>query len=132
MRRRHDRAARSREAADRRAALWKNRSPETEKPPAAFLEEDAIKGIYLHGAKDPERISPDDWKSDFGFMQREHARRVQLGLFYDYRTNVDLYPKWQAFLRDRQPKTVIFRGQDDSLEEIATGIHCFYNEKVKP
>ena len=34
-----------------RGALWKNRSAETEKPLAAFLEEDAIKGIYLHGAK---------------------------------------------------------------------------------
>lgn len=96
-----------------RGALWKNRSPETEKPLAAFLEEDAIKGIYLHGAEDPERISPDNWKSDFGFMQREYARRVQLDLFYDYRTNVDLYPKWQAFLKERQPKTVIFWGQDD-------------------
>jgi pimeloyl-ACP methyl ester carboxylesterase len=96
-----------------RGALWKNRSPETEKPLAAFLEEDAIKGIYLHGAKDPERINPDNWKSDFGFMQRDHARRVQLDLFYDYRTNVDLYPKWQAFLKDHQPKTVIFWGQDD-------------------
>jgi hypothetical protein len=28
-------------------------------------------------------------------------------------TNVPLYPKWQAFLRERQPKTIIFRGQDD-------------------
>lgn len=146
-----------------RGALWKNRSPETEKPLAAFLEEDAIKGIYLFGAKDPERISRDNWKSDFGFMQRPCARRVQLDLFYDYRTNVDLYPKWQAFLRDRQPKTIIFWGQDDifftreggeayltdlphaamhrlqsghfavedSLETIATGIHRFYNEKVR-
>lgn len=145
-----------------RGALWKNRSPETEKPLAAFLEEEAIKGIYLHGAKDPERISPDNWKSDFGFMERPHARRVQLDLFYDYRTNVDLYSKWQAFLKERQPKTVIFWGQDDvfftreggeaylkdlpkaemhrlqsghfavedSLDEIAEGIHRFYTERV--
>jgi hypothetical protein len=41
-------------------------------------------------------------------MERPNARRVQLDLFYDYRTNVSLYPKWQAFLRDRQPKTIIF------------------------
>ena len=30
-----------------RGALWKNRTPETEKPLAAFLEVDAIKGAYL-------------------------------------------------------------------------------------
>jgi pimeloyl-ACP methyl ester carboxylesterase len=96
-----------------RGALWKNRRDETEKPLAAFLERDAIKGIYLFGAKDPERISPDNWESDSAFLQRPNAKRVQLDLFYDYRKNVELYPKWQAFLRERQPATIIFWGQND-------------------
>ncbi len=96
-----------------RGALWKNRTPETEKPLAAFLELDAIKGIYLHGHKQPELISSDNWNMDFRFMERPNARRVQLDLFYDYRLNLSLYPKWQAFLRDRQPKTIVFWGQDD-------------------
>jgi pimeloyl-ACP methyl ester carboxylesterase len=96
-----------------RGALWKNRSPETEAPLAGFLTHDAIKGIYLHGAKNPGLISPDNWESDFGFMQRPHAVRMNLDLFYDYRTNVPLYPAWQGFLRQRQPKTIIFWGQDD-------------------
>lgn len=96
-----------------RGALWKNRSAETEKPLAGFLTHDAIKGIYLHGATRPELISPDNWESDFGFMQRPHAVRINLDLFYDYRTNVDLYPRWQALLRDRKPATLIFWGQDD-------------------
>jgi pimeloyl-ACP methyl ester carboxylesterase len=96
-----------------RGALWKNRTPETEKPLAAFLEHDAIKGIYLAGSKHPELISPDNWESDFGFMQRPNARRIQLDLFYDYRNNVTLYPKWQAFLREHQPKTIIFWGESD-------------------
>lgn len=91
----------------------KNRSPETEKPLAAFLTHDAIKSIYLAGSKRPELISPDNWESDFGFMQRPNAIRINLDLFYDYRKNVDLYPQWQAFLRDRQPKTLIFWGQGD-------------------
>ena len=39
--------------------------------------------------------------------------RLNLDLFYDYRTNVELYPQWQKFLRDRQPKTLIFWGQHD-------------------
>jgi len=96
-----------------RGALWKNRSAETEKPLAAFLEHDAIKGIYLFGAKDPELISPDNWELDSASMQRPNAKRVQLDLFYDYRKNVELYPKWQAFLRERQPATIIFWGQND-------------------
>jgi pimeloyl-ACP methyl ester carboxylesterase len=145
-----------------RGALWKNRSPETEKPLTAFLEDDTIKSIYLFGAENPERISPDNWASDSAFMHRANAKRVQLDLFYDYRTNVELYPKWQAFLRERQPKTIIFWGQrdvfftpeggeayltdlpeaemhrlnaghfavEDSLNEIAEGMHRFYLERV--
>ena len=96
-----------------RGALWKNRSPETEKPLAAFLTHDAIKGIYLHGSPHPELISPDNWESDFGFMQRSKAVRINLDLFYDYRTNVALYPQWQKVMRDGQRKTLIFWGQDD-------------------
>jgi pimeloyl-ACP methyl ester carboxylesterase len=95
--------------------LWKNRSPETERPLEAFLEHDTIKGIYLSGARNPERISPDAWKSDWGFVQRPNATRVQLDLFYDYRTNVELYPEWQRFLRERQPNTIIFWGQEDMI-----------------
>jgi pimeloyl-ACP methyl ester carboxylesterase len=96
-----------------RNALWKNRSPETEAPLAGFLEREAIRGIYLHGARRPELISPDNWESDYGFMRRPHAVRLNLDLFYDYRTNVTLYPEWQRFLRERRPKTIIFWGQDD-------------------
>jgi pimeloyl-ACP methyl ester carboxylesterase len=96
-----------------RGALWKDRSPANEKPLAEFLKKDAIKMIYLHGAKNPELISPDNWESDFAFMTRPHAVRINLDLFYDYRTNVPKYPVWQKFLRERQPKTLIFWGQTD-------------------
>lgn len=96
-----------------RNKLWKNRTPETEKPLMNFLEIDAIKSIYLFGHKKPELISPDNWNMDFRFMERPNARRVQMDFFYDYRTNVPLYPRWQEFLRNRKPKTIIFWGQDD-------------------
>ena len=58
-------------------------------------------------------ISPDNWNMDLFFLERPSATRVQLDLFYDYRTNVTLYPAWQAFLRERQPDTLILWGQDD-------------------
>lgn len=96
-----------------RNALWKNRTPDTEAPLTGFLTRDTIKTIYLHGAKQPELVSPDAWESDIAFMQRSHAVRLHLDLFYDYRTNVPLYPNWQAFLRERQPETIIFWGQSD-------------------
>jgi pimeloyl-ACP methyl ester carboxylesterase len=96
-----------------RNALWKKRTPESEKPLMGFLEVDAIRSIYLHGHKKPELISPDNWNMDARFMERPQARRIQMEFFYDYRTNVTLYPRWQEFLRSRNPKTIIFWGQDD-------------------
>jgi pimeloyl-ACP methyl ester carboxylesterase len=96
-----------------RYALWKNRGPETEAPLLPFLDLEGIKLVYQHGHAEPERISPDNWQMDFRFMERPNARRVQLDLFYDYRTNVALYPVWQQFLRTRQPDTLIFWGQRD-------------------
>jgi pimeloyl-ACP methyl ester carboxylesterase len=79
-----------------------------------LLEYDTVKTIYLHGAKLPELISPDNWSSDYyTTLQKPNGRQIQLDLFYDYRNNVMLYPKWQKLLRKHQPPTVIFWGQDD-------------------
>lgn len=96
-------------------AQWKARSREVEEQLLGFLAPETIKAIYLHGAKRPELVSPDAWASDIAFLQRPNAARLHLDLFYDYRTNIPLYPKWQAFLRKRQPKTLIFWGQNDML-----------------
>lgn len=104
-----------------RKALWVNRSPETEAPLAAFNSHDGIKGVYLAGAGHPELVSPDAWESDDGFMRKPNGLRLNLDLFYDYRTNVALYPHWQTFLREKQPKTVIFWGEHDPFFSPAGG-----------
>jgi pimeloyl-ACP methyl ester carboxylesterase len=96
-----------------RHALWTNRNPETEAPLRAFLSADTVKAVYTTGHKDVSRISPDNWNTDLFFLARPNAHRVQLDLFYDYRTNAALYPVWQASLRERQPRTLVFWGQGD-------------------
>ena len=96
-----------------RNALWKNRTPETEAPLHGFLKIDTIRQVYLHGHNNPTAISPDNWNMDFSFLERPNARQLHMDLFYDYRKNVQLYPEWQKFLQDRQPKTLIFWGQND-------------------
>jgi len=96
-----------------REGLWLDRNSETEAAVAGLLEREAIRGIYLHGHDDPELISPDTWNMDMAFLERPGARRVQMELFYDYRTNPPLYPEWQTFLRERRPETLILWGQRD-------------------
>ncbi len=96
-----------------RHALWADRKPETEGPLEAFLQPDTVKAVYTTGHPDPSKISPDNWNMDLFFLARPNAHQVQLDLFYDYRTNAELYPAWQASLRERQPLTLIFWGQGD-------------------
>ena len=87
-----------------RGAYWKTRAPEAEQPLEAFLQAETVKLVYTHGHADPALISPDNWNMDLHFLDRPGARQIQLDFFYDYRTNVALYPQWQKFLRERQPR----------------------------
>jgi pimeloyl-ACP methyl ester carboxylesterase len=96
-----------------RHVLWANRNAETEAPLEAFLEHDTVKAIYTTGHPDLTKVSPDNWNMDLFFLARPNAHRVQLDLFYDYRTNAALYPVWQERLRSTQPKTIVFWGQGD-------------------
>ena len=97
-----------------RNALWLDRSPQHEAAAAGLLELGVVKTTYLTGSTKPELISPDNWNSDyFVTLQSANGKQIQLDLFYDYRNNVTLYPKWQEFLRRQQPKTLIFWGQGD-------------------
>jgi pimeloyl-ACP methyl ester carboxylesterase len=38
---------------------------------------------------------------------------IQSDLFYDYRTNVDAYPTWQAWMRERDPRLLVIWGKYD-------------------
>ena len=96
-----------------RHALWVDRSPANEAALEAFLQPETVQAIYTTGHPDPSKISPDNWNVDLFFLARPNAHRVQLDLFYDYRTNAALYATWQASLRERQPLTLIFWGQGD-------------------
>ena len=96
-------------------ALWHNRTSETEEPLHAFLEPDGVKWIYTEGTQVPERISPDNWNLDLAVLGRPDARRINLDLFHDYRTNAEQYPAWQEYLRRHQPPTLIVWGAHDPI-----------------
>ncbi|MFG1905682.1 alpha/beta fold hydrolase [Kribbella sp. NPDC048928] len=94
-----------------RNGLWAGRS--TEPPVDVLLEPETVRAIYLTGHPDPAKISPDNWNLDLHFLARPDARKAQLELFSDYRTNLARYPAWQARLRRDQLRTLILWGQGD-------------------
>ena len=50
-------------------------------------------------------------QSEFTLSIRPAQAQVQSDLFYDYRTNVDAYPKWQSWLREKQPRLLVIWGK---------------------
>src|SRR5712672_4250471 len=68
-----------------------------------------------HVGSDPnvERYDPDLWTDEFAFLSQSGQADIQSDLFYDYRTNVDAYPKWQAWMRENQPRLLILWGKYD-------------------
>ncbi|MDB5218879.1 MAG: hypothetical protein JWO86_6806 [Myxococcaceae bacterium] len=70
---------------------------------------------YTDGVADVTRISPDNWVQDQALLDRPGNADIQLDLFYDYRTNLPLYPAIQAYFRKNQPPTLIVWGKNDKI-----------------
>jgi pimeloyl-ACP methyl ester carboxylesterase len=68
-----------------------------------------------HVGNDPnvEHYDPDLWTDEFYFLNQPGQAEIQSDLFYDYRTNVDAYPKWQSWLRENQPRLLVIWGKYD-------------------
>ena len=93
-------------------AFWKDRA----------AHEDAIRGLlapeitrfqYTEGVRDPEVLAPEAWTLDQHFLELPGREQAMLDLFFDYRTNVERYPQWQAYLRAHQPPTLVVWGRND-------------------
>jgi pimeloyl-ACP methyl ester carboxylesterase/enamine deaminase RidA (YjgF/YER057c/UK114 family) len=74
-----------------------------------------------HVGSDPnvERYDPDLWTDEFAFLNQPGQADVQSDLFYDYRTNVDAYPRWQAWMREKQPRLLVIWGKHDLSFELS-------------
>src|SRR5215475_1203578 len=93
--------------------LWESRNAETEKPARDFVSLEGTKFHWLVGAKDPQAINPDNWILDQALLDRPGTQDYQVDLLENYKTNVALYPQWQAAFRAHRPKTLIVWGKHD-------------------
>jgi pimeloyl-ACP methyl ester carboxylesterase len=96
-------------------AYWKDRTPENARALKGFLNLPATKWQYTHGVRDPEAISPDNWLVDQYLLDRAGNNDIQLKLFDSYGSNPPLYLKWQGYLREHQPPTLIVWGKNDQI-----------------
>jgi pimeloyl-ACP methyl ester carboxylesterase len=96
-------------------AYWADPSSANRAVLQGWLGEAGTRLQYTAGVPENqlERIAPDSWTLDWSKLSRPGNAEIQLDLFGDYRTNVALYPAFQAFLRDRRPPTLVLWGRND-------------------
>ncbi|MBS7542496.1 alpha/beta fold hydrolase [Ancylobacter oerskovii] len=94
---------------------WADGTTKSREALSGLVALETTKFQYTDGVKDLSRISPDNWVIDQAGLDRPGNKDIQLDLFYDYRTNVPLYPQFQAFFRERKPPTLIVWGKNDKI-----------------
>src|SRR5690349_9277930 len=94
-------------------AYWQDPSPANRKALRAFLAPEATRWQYTHGVSDPTMVSPDGQNLDNFYLARPGADEIQLDLFGDYKSNVALYPEFQAYFRKHKPPFLAVWGKND-------------------
>jgi pimeloyl-ACP methyl ester carboxylesterase len=92
---------------------WKEPTAEHRDALRGFVELDATKWQYTHGAPAERPIDPATWTLDAALMKRPGNADIQLDLFLDYASNLALYPAFQEFFRKYQPPTLAIWGKND-------------------
>jgi pimeloyl-ACP methyl ester carboxylesterase len=96
-------------------AYWSEPSEKNKDALMKLLTIEATKWQYTHGVRNENAISPDNWILDQSLLERPGNKEIQLQLFYDYRSNLPLYPQWQEYFRKYQPPTLVVWGKNDNI-----------------
>ncbi|MFC0507132.1 alpha/beta fold hydrolase [Micromonospora costi] len=104
---------------DSRREYWRDRAGHEAAVRENFLSLDAARTRHIGTDPDPERYDPDLWTDEHAFLSRPGQAEIQLDLFYDYRTNVASYARWQEWLRRNRPRLLVVWGRYDTSFEVA-------------
>jgi len=118
-------------------AYWQQSSQANRKALRAFLTPETTHWQYTHGVPDQTMVSPDGQNLDNYYLARAGADEVQLDLFGDYKSNVALYPEFQAYFRKHRPPFLAAWGKNDPFflpagaeafkRDIATAVVRFFD-----
>jgi pimeloyl-ACP methyl ester carboxylesterase len=94
-----------------RRAFWADRAANESTLRTNLLSLPTTKTRHVGSDPNVERYDPDLWTDEFAFLSQPGQAEIQSDLFYDYRTNVDAYPTWQAWMREKQPRLLVIWGK---------------------
>jgi pimeloyl-ACP methyl ester carboxylesterase len=97
-------------------AYGRDRSEANAKVLRDLISIDGLKWQYTHGVSDPTVVDPDVWvNAHAAVASSEAAIQIQLALFADYITNVDLYPRVHEYFRSSQVPVLAVWGRNDEI-----------------
>ncbi len=109
---------------EQRKAYWRDRATHEAAIRAAHLSRAVTRGRHIGSDPDAEAYDPDLWEDELGYLNRPGVAEIQLELIYDYRTNIESYPEWQAWMREQNKPTLVLWGRrDPAFTE--QGAHAF-------
>jgi len=94
-------------------AYWQDASEKNRAALRAFLAPETTIWQYTHGVSDASLVSPDGYSLDNHYLERPGADEAQLDLFGDYKSNVAMYPEFQAYFRKHKPPFLAAWGKND-------------------
>jgi pimeloyl-ACP methyl ester carboxylesterase len=96
-----------------RRAFWADRPAYEAALRKNLLSLETTRTRHLGDDSHVELYDPDLWTDEYAFLNAPGQAQIQSDLFYDYRTNVDGYPKWQAWMQKKQPRLLVIWGKHD-------------------
>ena len=96
-----------------RREFWKDRAPNETALRTNLLSLQTTRTRHVGDDPNAERYDPDLWTDEYYFLNQPGQAEIQSDLFYDYRTNLDAYPKWQAWMQKTQPRLLVIWGKHD-------------------
>ena len=95
-----------------RKEYWAHPTPELRKQYESAFSLETIRGQYSFGT--PEGcVGPDGYTLDYAYVQLPERAEMQNDLIFDYQSNVRLYPKFQQYFREYQPRFLAVWGKND-------------------
>lgn len=92
---------------------WREPSDANREACRPSLAPDTIRNWQYGTGADPDLLPPDGYELDIAYMARPGAEEIQLDLILDYRSNVALYPAFQAYFRQHLPPLLAVWGRHD-------------------
>jgi pimeloyl-ACP methyl ester carboxylesterase len=96
-------------------AYWAQPTPEGRRKLENAVSEEGFRDEFLNDVR-PElaaRIPPDLWKLSWPLMDTPKRRAISVGLMEGLKENLDWFPRYQAYLREHRPPTLVAWGPQD-------------------